>query len=51
MQVLSRLAEKMKWDVDVGLGADFRRFHREKAATSRATPMLDATASSRDQSL
>jgi len=36
MQVLSRLAEKMKRDVDVGLGADFRRFHQEKAATSRA---------------
>ncbi|CAD6342819.1 unnamed protein product [Miscanthus lutarioriparius] len=49
--VLSRLAEKMKRDVDVGLGADFRRFHREKAAASRAMPTLDATASSRDQSL
>ena len=36
MQVLSRLAEKMKRDVDVGLVADFRRFHREKAAASRA---------------
>ena len=51
MQVLSRLAEKMKRDVDVGLGADFRRFHREKAAASRAMPTLDAAASSRDQSL
>ncbi|CAD6222911.1 unnamed protein product [Miscanthus lutarioriparius] len=47
--VLSRLAEKMKRDVDVGLIADFRRFHREKAAASRATPTLDATASGRDQ--
>jgi len=28
----------MKQDVDVGLGADFRRFHREKAAASRAMP-------------
>lgn len=36
MQVLSRLAEKMKRDVDVGLVADFRRFRREKAAASRA---------------
>ena len=36
---------------DVDVGADFRRFHREKAAASRATPTLDATASSRDQSL
>ena len=51
MQVLSRLAEKMKRDVDVGLVADFRRFHREKAAASRAMPTLDAAASSRDQSL
>ena len=41
MQVLSRLAEKMKRDVDVGLIADFRRFHREKAAASRAMPTLD----------
>ncbi|EER97601.1 hypothetical protein BDA96_02G406500 [Sorghum bicolor] len=47
--VLSRLAEKMRRDVDVGLVADFRRFHREKAAASRATPTLDGTASSRDQ--
>ena len=51
MQVLSRLAEKMKRDVDVGLVTDFRRFHREKAAASRAMPTLDAAASSRDQSL
>ena len=51
MQVLSRLEEKMKRDMDVGLVADFRRFHREKAATSRSMPTLDATASSRDQSL
>ena len=36
---------------DVDVGADFRRFHREKAAASRAMPTLDATASSRDQSL
>jgi len=41
MQVLSRLAEKMKRDVDVGLVADFRRFHREKAAASRAMLTLD----------
>ena len=33
---LSRLVEKMKRDVDVGLGVDFGRFHREKAAASRA---------------
>ncbi|CAL5061438.1 unnamed protein product [Urochloa decumbens] len=40
--VLSRLAEKMKRDVDVGLIADFQRFRREKAAAaSRATPTLD----------
>ena len=51
MQVLSRLEEKMKRDMDVGLVADFRRFHREKAAASRAMPTLDVTASSRDQSL
>ena len=51
MQVLSRLAEKMKRDVDVGLIADFRRYHREKATVSRGMPTLDATASSRDQSL
>ena len=51
MQVLSRLAEKMKRDMDVGLSADFRRFHQEKAAASRAMPTLDATASNRDQSL
>ena len=48
---LSRLVEKMKRDVDVGLIADFRRFHREKATVSRGMPTLDATASSRDQSL
>ena len=41
----------MKRDVDVGLDADFRRFHREKAAASRAMLTLDAAASSRDQSL
>jgi len=41
----------MKRDVDVGLIADFRRFHREKATVSRGMPTLDATASSRDQSL
>ena len=51
MQVLSRLAKKMKRDVDVGLVADLRRFHREKAAASRAMPTLDATTSSRDQTL
>ncbi|CAL5085799.1 unnamed protein product [Urochloa decumbens] len=40
--VLSRLAEKMKRDVDVGLIADFQRFRREKAAAaSTATPTLD----------
>ncbi|RLN35063.1 uncharacterized protein C2845_PM03G13770 [Panicum miliaceum] len=49
MQVLSRLAEKMKRDVDVGLIADFRRFRREKAAASRVRLTLDATASSRDE--
>lgn len=39
--VLSRLAEKMKRDVDVGLIADFKRFRREKAAAaSRATLKL-----------
>jgi len=48
-QVLSRLAEKMKRDVDVGLIADFRRFHREKAAASGARPTLDATAPARDE--
>lgn len=47
--VLSTLAEKMKRDVDVGLVADFRRFRREKAAASRATPTLGATASDRDE--
>ncbi|PAN15022.1 hypothetical protein PAHAL_2G458600 [Panicum hallii] len=47
--VLSRLAEKMKRDVDVGLIADFRKFRREKAAASRARPTLDATASARDE--
>ncbi|KAF8679191.1 hypothetical protein HU200_045958 [Digitaria exilis] len=47
--VLSRLAEKMKRDVDVGLIADFRRFRREKAAASMARPMLDAMASARDE--
>ena len=26
---------------DVDVGADFRRFHREKAAASRAMPTLD----------
>ncbi|CAL5084241.1 unnamed protein product [Urochloa decumbens] len=44
--VLSRLAEKMKRDVDVGLNADFQRFRREKAAAaaaSSATPTLDET--------
>ena len=41
--VLSRLAEKMKRDVDVGLLADFKRFRREKAA-SRATPTVNARA-------
>lgn len=30
MQVLSKLAERMKRDVDVGLLADFKRFRREK---------------------
>jgi hypothetical protein len=49
VQVLSRLAEKMKRDVDVGLIADFRKFRREKAAASRARPTLDATASARDE--
>ncbi|CAN6206197.1 unnamed protein product [Urochloa humidicola] len=42
--VLSRLAEKMKRDVDVGLIADFQRFRREKAAAaaaSMARPTLD----------
>lgn len=39
--VLSRLAEKLKRDVDVGLLADFKRFRREKAA-SRATPTVNA---------
>ncbi|WVZ66788.1 hypothetical protein U9M48_015962 [Paspalum notatum var. saurae] len=49
--VLSRLAEKMKRDVDVGLTADFQKFRREKvaAAASRDTPTLDATASGRDE--
>uniref|UniRef100_A0A0A9FXD2 DUF1997 domain-containing protein n=1 Tax=Arundo donax TaxID=35708 RepID=A0A0A9FXD2_ARUDO len=35
--VLSRLAEKMKRDVDVGLVADFQKYRREKAAASGAT--------------
>lgn len=45
VQVLSRLAEKMKRDVDVGLVADFKRFRREKAAAaSGATAQaVDAT--------
>ncbi|OEL31328.1 hypothetical protein BAE44_0007649 [Dichanthelium oligosanthes] len=47
--VLSRLAGKMKRDVDVSLIADFQRFRREKAAASRARPTLDATASDRDE--
>ncbi|KAL6657024.1 hypothetical protein ACP70R_004804 [Stipagrostis hirtigluma subsp. patula] len=47
--VLSRLAEKMKRDVDVGLVADFRRFRLEKAAASRATRTVDATTSGIDE--
>ena len=43
------MAEKMKRDVDVGLIADFRRFHREKAAASGARPTLDATVPARDE--
>ncbi|CAN6206199.1 unnamed protein product [Urochloa humidicola] len=35
--VLSRLAEMMKRDVDVGLIADFQRFRREKAAAAAAS--------------
>ncbi|CAN6199936.1 unnamed protein product [Urochloa humidicola] len=46
--VLTRLAEKMKRDVDVGLIADFQRFRREKAAAaSRATPTLDESLKAR----
>ncbi|TVU37715.1 hypothetical protein EJB05_11045, partial [Eragrostis curvula] len=43
--VLSRLAEKMKRDVDVGLVADFQRFRREKAASTSGAiaPAVDAT--------
>jgi hypothetical protein len=37
MQVLCRLAEKMKRDVDVGLLADFRRFRREKLMKNSST--------------
>uniref|UniRef100_A0A0A9DMT3 Uncharacterized protein n=1 Tax=Arundo donax TaxID=35708 RepID=A0A0A9DMT3_ARUDO len=48
--VLTRLAEKMKRDVDVGLVADFQMYRREKAAASGATARLvDATASERDE--
>ncbi|XP_062189106.1 uncharacterized protein LOC133892385 isoform X2 [Phragmites australis] len=47
--VLSRLAEKMKRDVDGGIVADFQRFRREKAVASRATPMVDAKTSDRDE--
>jgi hypothetical protein len=44
VQVLLRLAEKMKRDVDVGLVADFQRFRREKVAASGAiAPVVDAT--------
>nr|BAC79899.1 hypothetical protein [Oryza sativa Japonica Group] len=45
VQVLQRLAEKMKQDVDVGIVADFQRFRREKAAAAAAaTGKVNSTA-------
>ncbi|GJN33201.1 hypothetical protein PR202_gb21772 [Eleusine coracana subsp. coracana] len=48
--VLSRLAEKMKRDVDVGLVADFQRFRREKApaASGALAQAVDVAAADRD---
>ena len=44
MQVLTRVVEKMKQEVDAGLLSDFSNFQREKIAKhSQSTPLPMAT--------